>query len=149
MVAANIYISRRRLICLLSLPEALQDQQVGLTHASFKLLPLCWKSYYVKFCLNPLRVESLLPTAFWLSHMQALLAFKVRGSGGSSSWCRTPGLGSPMSYLNPSFLVENLCNCGYLPVCVSANLGVWVLTIPYLFPSHLSWCDCLFTSLVV
>lgn len=43
--------------------EIHQDQQVGLTHALFKLLPLYQELKHVRFSSNPLIVESLLPTA--------------------------------------------------------------------------------------
>ena len=41
---------------------------------------------------------------------EALLAFKAKYSGGSSSLSRTPGLGRPMLGLDPLFLRKNLCN---------------------------------------
>ena len=51
----------------------------------------------VRFCVHPLRVKSLFPIALQLSWTQALLAFKARCSGGSSSqwepWARGPDLG--------------------------------------------------------
>ena len=48
----------------------------GLTQVPFKLVHLFWDSEYVSFCAHPLRVDSLFPTALWLSCMQAWLAFK-------------------------------------------------------------------------
>ena len=53
--------------CLLPLREVLQDLQVGLTQAPFKLLLLPWIPEHVRFCVGPLRVESLFPAALWLS----------------------------------------------------------------------------------
>ena len=53
--------------CLLSLSEALQDKQVGLTQTPVKLLPLCWDLEQVSFCAHPLRAKSWYPTALWLS----------------------------------------------------------------------------------
>ena len=47
--AANISIPRGCPSYLLSLWEALQDQQVGLTQTPFKLLPLPWDSECVRF----------------------------------------------------------------------------------------------------
>ena len=49
--------------CLLPLQEALQDQQVGLIQAPFKLVFLPWVSKYVRFGVHPLRVKSTFPTA--------------------------------------------------------------------------------------
>ena len=77
--------------CLLPLQEAVQDQQVSLAQAPFKLLLLPWVSDCVRFSVHPLRVESLLLTAPWLSQKQTLQAFNAKRSGGSSSWCRIPG----------------------------------------------------------
>ena len=58
MAAASIYVPSGSPSCLLPLLEAPQDQQVGLTKAPFKLLlPLV--SEHVRFCVCPLRVESV------------------------------------------------------------------------------------------
>lgn len=46
--------------------EALQDHQVGLTQAPFKLLS-CLGPQCMRFYVCPLRVESLCPMALWLS----------------------------------------------------------------------------------
>ena len=81
MASASVCVSRGSCSCLLPLGEALQDQQVGMTQAPFKLLPLCWILEHARFCMHPLRAESLFPTALQLSHMQVPLAFKARHSG--------------------------------------------------------------------
>ena len=44
--------------CLLPLWEALQDQQLPLILAAFKLLLQPWVLEHVRFCMPPLRVES-------------------------------------------------------------------------------------------
>ena len=49
--------------CLLPLCETVQDQQVGLIQTPFKLLLLIWVPEHVRFCVHPLRVECLFPTA--------------------------------------------------------------------------------------
>ena len=67
MAVINVSISRRSTSCLLPFWEALLDQQVRLTQAPFKLLPLLWDSEHVRFCMHPLRAESLFPIALWLS----------------------------------------------------------------------------------
>ena len=46
------------------LHEALQDEQVGLTQAIFKLLLLTWVLDCVGCCVHPLGMESLLLTNF-------------------------------------------------------------------------------------
>ena len=109
--------------CLLLLQEALQDQQMGLTQASFKLLPLHWDSEHVRFCVCPLRVESLLPITLWLFQTWTLLVFKAGHSFGSSSQCSTPGLGSPVWSLDRSFLGEYLGYCNIPPICGSSPQG--------------------------
>ena len=53
--------------CLLHLQKALHDQQLVLTQAFFKLQSLGWNSEHVRFCVHPLRVEYLFPTALQLS----------------------------------------------------------------------------------
>lgn len=49
--------------CLLPFWETLQDQQVGLNQAPFKCLLLSWVPEHVRFCICPLRFESLFSTA--------------------------------------------------------------------------------------
>lgn len=90
--------------------EAPRDQQVVLTHAHFKYLPLCCD---MRFCACSLRVESLIPITFQLFHVQTLLALQPRHFGGLSSWCRTSGLGNLRWGLNPLLLREHLCICDY------------------------------------
>ena len=65
----------------------------------------------------------------------------------SSSWCRTPSLGSTMWNLDPFFLWENLCNCDHLPA-FGHYLRVWVLTALLLWLSHLCHCSYFFIYLV-
>ena len=60
MAAVSVCVPRMNFSCLLPLQETLQDQQVGLTQAPFKLLLPCILEY-VRFYVNPLRVESLFP----------------------------------------------------------------------------------------
>ena len=62
MAAAHVFVLKVSCSCLLPLPETLQDQQVGLIQDLFKLLLLPWVLECVRFCVGPLRVESLLPT---------------------------------------------------------------------------------------
>ena len=109
--------------------------KLGLLQALFKLLPLCWDSNHIRFCVHLLRVESLLSTVLWLSPitvgllecvttkelspLKAPLAFKARHSEGLFSQFRVE-LGSPVWDLNPSQLGENLSNCDYHPsICGS------------------------------
>lgn len=48
LAAVRISVLSRHPSCLLPLWQALQDQQVGLTPATFKLLPLCLYFEHVK-----------------------------------------------------------------------------------------------------
>lgn len=59
MFAAYIFVLRMSPSCLLPLQEAHQDQQMGPTQGPFKLLPLCWISECVGFCMCTLRMKSL------------------------------------------------------------------------------------------
>lgn len=45
---------------------------MGLTPAPFKLLPLQWDSEHVRFCVCPLRAESVFATALWPSEPDIL-----------------------------------------------------------------------------
>jgi len=78
--SSSVYIPTRSPNYVLSLWQILQGQQVGLTKALFKLVLLYWVSESVRFCMNPLRAEYLLPTALLLACMQVLLAFKTINS---------------------------------------------------------------------
>ena len=55
------------------------------------------------------RVEFLFPPVLWNSCDQTLLAFKARFTGGSSSRCQTPRLGSLTWGSELSLLWENFC----------------------------------------
>ena len=61
MAASSFYIPIVSSSCLLPLQETLQDQQVDLTQAPFKLLLFPWVLECVWFCVHPLRVESRFP----------------------------------------------------------------------------------------
>ena len=64
----------------------------------------------MKPCACPPRVESLFPPVLWSSCTQAPLAFKAKGSGGSSSQCQIPRLGSLMWDSKLSLLWGKLCD---------------------------------------
>lgn len=59
MAAASACEPRGSFICLLPYQEVLEDQQVGVTQAPFRLLLLPWIPEYVGYCICPLRVESV------------------------------------------------------------------------------------------
>lgn len=77
MAAASIYVLRVSPSCLLPLQKSLQDQQVGLIQAPFKLLLLLWVLVYVRLCVCPLRIEYYLHIVFWFSKMQAHWPLKL------------------------------------------------------------------------
>ena len=109
-----------------------------------------WQRVGHKWMTNTftLRVESLFFKAIWLSCKRALLAFKARYAGPSSSWCRAHGPGSVMWGWDPLLLRQNLHNCGCPPVVDRLPRGV---DLDYTTSSSLlpvSW-DSFFTSLVV
>ena len=51
LASNSVYVPRVSCSCLLPLWEILQDQQVGLTQAPFKLLLLPWVPEYMRFCV--------------------------------------------------------------------------------------------------
>ena len=63
LAAASVFIPSVSSSCLLFPWETLQDQQVGLTQAAFKLLLLPWVPEHVRCCVSLLRVECLFLTA--------------------------------------------------------------------------------------
>ena len=97
--------------CLLSLQEALQDQQVGLTQAFFRLLPLCWLLEHVRFCLCPLgAMFSCNPSALQYTSPTVL---KPRFCGSSWLWGRISRLESPTWGLDPLLLGKSICSFDY------------------------------------
>lgn len=66
--------------------------QMCLTQPPFKLLSVLWD---LEILCVPFKAGVAFPVDFWLSHMQAQMAYKARLSGGSS-WCSSPRLGSPV-----------------------------------------------------
>lgn len=98
-------------ICLLSLQEALQDQQVGLTQAFFRLLPLCWLLEHVRFCLCLLgAMFSCNPSALQYTSPTVL---KPRFCGSSWLWGRISRLESPTWGLDPLLLGKSVCSFDY------------------------------------
>lgn len=63
MVAVRTYVPSVSSNCFLSFWVALQDQQVDLTQAPFKLLFLSCVSKFMRFCVSVLRVDSLFPNS--------------------------------------------------------------------------------------
>ena len=87
--------------------ETLQEKQVGLAQAPMKslLFPLAPSAH--KTLHAPFKNRGTFPPAPWSSCNQALLAFKAKCSGGSSSWYQTPRLESLMWGSEVSLLWEN------------------------------------------
>ena len=79
-------------------------------------------------CVHPPRVEFLFSPVLWSSCHQAPLAFKAKCSGGSSSLCQIPRLGSQTWGSELSLLWENLCDTiifqfvGHPP----SRYGIWL-----------------------
>ena len=59
MDTASVCVLRESISCLLPLKQAFQYQQVCLTKAPFRLLPLYWDLEYVRFCMCPLSSVSV------------------------------------------------------------------------------------------
>ena len=144
MTASSIYVPKRSPSCLLLLWEVLQDQQVGLTQATFKWLPIGWVSKPVRFCVCALKSEmsvccSSLALLNARCSKQDVLGDPLPGAGPPSLgvWCGTQ---TPHSLERISEILIKLPFVGHLPV--------WVLTISCLhlfYPSH---CGSLLLSLV-
>lgn len=49
-----------------------------------------------------------------------------------------------MRSLDPLLFAENLCSCHYPHLWLN-HAGLWVLTVPYLYPTYLSPCDSFFS----
>ena len=97
---------------------------MGLTQVSFNLLPLYLDFKSVRFCLYPLRAESISYNSLALPNISPDVCFKSRHSGNLSSQCRTPRVRSLMGDLDPSFLEqEDFYNGHTPPVCGAATPG--------------------------
>ena len=132
--------------CLLYLWETYQDQQLGLTQGLFRGLLFPWNLEHVKYCVHPLRVQSVFhspPILLNLSptslHSQAFLKLV--------SWCRITGLRSLTWGSDPFLLGENPRSCSLLFVnCSLRGMDLnYTMTLPLL---RISSC-CFFISLVV
>ena len=116
---------------LLPLWEALQDQQVGLMQAPFKLLLLPRILECVRFCMHsPLALLCACPTDLQSQTFLGLV-FPVKD----------PRLGNSMWDWDPSLPGENLCNHDY-PGAVSLDYTVYLHSYP-------SCCGSFFMSFVV
>ena len=132
MAAASIYVPRRAsatptLPTSPPLPETLQDQKVGLAQAPIKLVLLPWVLVCVRFCVHPLRVNSISPIPVRLLNLSPA-GLQNQMSRGLCSWCRTPGLGSLTWGSELSLLWENLCNIIILQFvgCPPRGYGTWL-----------------------
>ena len=123
--------------CPLPPHEALQYQQVYLVQALMKsLLFIPWVLVCTKPRVCPPIVEFLFPLILWNSCNQTPMAFKGRFSGGSSSHCPTPRLGSLTWGLRTFTSVEELLWYNYFAVCGSPTRWVWNLIWSWLHPSY-------------
>ena len=133
----TIYVPRVSVSCLL---ETLQDQQVGLIQAFFKLLPLHW----VLEC-------EILPFKSGVSVSYSFLTLlkQTPGLQGQTFWglifsVQDIWLGS----FYPSLHGENLCSCDYLSLWKSPTWSLG-LDCTMNLPSNTLLCGSLFMSLVV
>ena len=109
----------------------------GSDQDSFKLLSLCGNLEHVRFCVHPLRAESLFPTHLWHFNMHPLLAFNARRSGVSSSQCRTPGMEAQCGAWTPCSLQRTSAVVIIFPFVIDIYPGVCVLTHGYIPPTCL------------
>ena len=123
MVAASVSVPRGSSSCLMTLQEAVWAS--GSDLGSFQTTGSALGLELVRFCMSPVRVESLFPTVLWLSWTQALV-FKARCSSGSSH-SQDLGLRRVIWGSDLSLLKENLCICDIPPIYGSPTQG-WGLT---------------------
>ena len=102
----------------------------GSDSSPFKVLLLHWDVEFVRFCLCPLRLESVSynpPALLYTSPagLQSQMFWRF------VFWCRSPGLGSSVLDWDPWLLEEKLCNCDYPHVCGSPTweCGSWLYCI--------------------
>ena len=113
-------------------PQKSLLRPAGMTHGPMKSVHFCPGSQCTHARVCPPGVELLFPPVLWQSCTQAPLDYKAKCSGGSSSWCQTPRLGSLMW---DSVLRENFCNIIVLQF-VGPTWGVWGLIILWVCPSY-------------
>ena len=100
--------------------------------------PFLWVFVNTKFCLCPLRLESLFPPILWKSCNQIPLNFKVRFPENPRFLVpfSDPQAGKPdvgfRTFTTVGELLFNYCSL----VCGSPTLWVWDLILPWLFPSY-------------
>ena len=140
MVATTVYVPRVSSHCLLSLWKSLQDQQVGLTQDPFKLLLLPWVLEHVRFCVCPLRIESLFSSGLWDS-WKPHWPSKPNVPSTRLGWGAQHGVQILYSLGRTSAIVIILLFVGCLPKSVG-------LTILWLCPSYSSLCGSIFIFLV-
>ena len=101
--------------CLLSFQETVKDQEVHLTHASFKLLLLLWVPKYMRFFVSLLRDGLCFPQPSGSPETKPHWPLKPNILGASLP---SPGFGG----LNILFLRDNLCS--------PMDRGAWWATVP-------------------
>ena len=104
--------------------------------------PFPWVLVHTRFCLCPLRAESLFPPILCKSCNQVLLAFKVKSPGDSQSLCWIPRLESLVWGLEPSQQCKNFFGITVLQFvgCPPSSYGNWfyhdcmppIISLPFL-----------------
>lgn len=124
MAGTSILVPRGSPSCLLLLRGSVQDQQVGLTQASFELLPLNWVSVHVRFlCMSFKSGVSVFYNLLALPNMNTAV-FQSSKFFGSSSQSRTLGMGSTGWGLHSSLFGEYICNFIIPLICRSSTRSV-------------------------
>ena len=103
--------------------------------------PFFWVLVHTRFCLWPLRLESLFPPALWKSYNQIPLVFKVGFPADSQSLCQVARLGSLMWGSEHSQQWKNFFGTIGLQF-VSPPLsgyGFWFIVVVPLLPSQCSF----------
>ena len=121
---------------LLNFGELLQDQQVGLTKAPFKLLFMSWTSEHMRFFGVPFKSGVSVSYSPWVSQKYALLPSKP-----NVLWAHLPSAGPPGGPIwgsDPSPLGENLCHGNNPPICGLPTQGCG----SHLYHLHPSYPSC-------
>ena len=87
--------------------------------------PLLWVLVHAKFCLCPLRLESLFPPVLWKFYYQILLVLKARFPVPLSD----PQVGKPDMGFRTFTIVHELLWYYCSPVCGSPTWQVWDLIL--------------------
>ena len=124
--------------CLLTLQETLKDQEVGLTHASFKLLLLPWVLKYMRFFVSLLQDSLCFPQPTGSPETKPHWPLKPNVLGACLPSSGSPGLGAHCGALTYCSLGRTSAVVGeghgsplqYSCLQNPMDRGAWQATVP-------------------